>query len=406
MGYVARHIESRLKEALSIHPVVILSGPRQVGKSTLLQNAACLKGWHYMTLDDPILLEQSKEDPKGLLFDDAPVIIDEVQRCPDLLVTVKYYVDQSKRKRRFILSGSGNVSLRGSPRETLAGRAKYLHLTGFSFAEIQKRKDHQLLDRLVSNKEISTGMTAANASFIESAWKGGLPEIVLASKPQVVSELMGGYVDTYIERDIQDLVKVRYPQNFRRLMQALAKATGWESNQDELAKMCGETRSNVSRHVSLLKNTQLLYELRGFVARGERAYKQAKYFWFDSGVACFMAGISSDKDLKKENLKGRFLENFIFQQILAWASLQQIQPEIYYWKSKQTNTEVDFIIKHKDAVLPVEVKSGDSLDFRDTRSVREFLKRHPDVPSGAIIYTGKKVYPVASNVWAVPWQLL
>lgn len=406
MGYIARHIESRIKEALDIHPVLILSGPRQVGKSTLLQNAACLKGWNYMTLDDPILLEQAQEDPKGLLLNEAPVIIDEVQRCPELLVTVKYYVDQSKRKRRFILSGSGNVSLRGSPRETLAGRAKYIHLTGFSFAEIQERNEHQLLDKLVLNKEIDARESAAKVSFIESAWKGGLPEIVLASKPRVAAELMSGYVDTYIERDIQDLVKIRYPQNFRRLMQALAKATGWESQQEELAKLCGETRSNVSRHMSLLKNTQLLYELRGFVAHGETAYKQAKYYWFDSGVACFMANISSFQELEKPNVKGRFLENFIFQQLLAWASLQQIQPEFYYWKSKQTGTEVDFIVKHKEVVLPIEVKSGDCLDFRDTRSMREFFKGHPDVPLGVIIYTGKKLYPVASNVWAVPWQLL
>jgi len=406
MGYISRHIESRLKGALDIHPVVVLSGPRQVGKSTLLQNAACLKGWRYVTLDDAILLEQAKEDPKGLLLDEAPMIIDEIQRCPELLVTVKYYVDQSKRKRRFILSGSGNVSLRGSPRETLAGRAQYLHLTGFSYAEIQKRKDHQLLDKLLSDKKISAGESEINASFIESAWKGGLPEIVLASKPRVVSELMSGYVDTYIERDIQDLVKIRYPQNFRRLMQALAKATGWESQQEELAKICGETRSNVSRHMSLLKNTQLLYELRGFVARGETAYKQAKYYWFDSGVACFMANISSFQELGKPNVKGRFLENFIFQQILAWASLQQIQPEFYYWKSKQTHTEVDFIIKYRDIVLPIEIKSGGSLDFRDTRSIREFLKGHPDVRLGVIIYTGKKLFPIASNVWAVPWQLV
>jgi predicted AAA+ superfamily ATPase len=189
-------------------------------------------------------------------------------------------------------------------------------------------------------------------------------------------------------------------------MQALAKATGWESQQEELAKLCGETRSNVSRHMSLLKNTQLLYELRGFVAHGETAYKQAKYYWFDSGVACFMANISSFQELEKPNVKGRFLENFIFQQLLAWASLQQIQPEFYYWKSKQTGTEVDFIVKHKEVVLPIEVKSGDCLDFRDTRSMREFFKGHPDVPLGVIIYTGKKLYPVASNVWAVPWQLL
>ena len=136
MKYIPRWLESRIKEVLKSHPVIVLTGPRQVGKSTLLGNAASLKTWRYITLDDPDALEQAKEDPKGLLWEDGPTIIDEAQRCPDLLLTVKYLVDKTERRRKFILSGSGNISLRQTPRETLAGRAAYLHLTGFGFREL------------------------------------------------------------------------------------------------------------------------------------------------------------------------------------------------------------------------------------------------------------------------------
>ncbi len=407
MGYIVRHIEQRLEDALAVHPVIVLSGPRQVGKSTLLENAKCLKGWRYITLDDADDLEQAKEDPKGLLMEETPTIIDEIQRCPTLLLTVKYYVDRSKRKRKFILSGSGNVSLRKAPRETLAGRAVYLHMTGFSQAEIQARQGGGLLNTVVSGAEIKPVEAEYQGTLLDAIWRGGLPAVVLASKVKGAREIMAGYIDTYIERDIQDLVKIRHPEHFRRLMEALAQATGWESKQEELSKHCGEERPSVSRHISLLKNTQLLYELRGYFAKGERAYKQAKYFWFDSGTACFMAGLHSPADLKKSEVRGRFFENHVFQQILAWASVQTIHSELYYWRMKsEEKREVDFVIRHEKTVLPVEVKSASSLDFGDTRSIRDFLKAHPEAERGVIIYGGGKVQHLASNVTAIPWHLL
>ena len=127
-------------------------------------------------------------------------------------------------------------------------------------------------------------------------------------------------------------------------MEALAQATGWESVQGELSKLCSETRTNVSRYMSLLQDTALLHELRGYTIKNERAYKQAKYFWFDSGTACFLAGIRSTKDLQKPRTKGRYLENFILQQILSWVSLQIEEPDIFYWKPKNEDGEVDFVV--------------------------------------------------------------
>lgn len=407
MGYIARHIENWLEGALAFHPVIVLSGPRQVGKSTLLENAKCLKGWRYITLDDADYLDQAKEDPKGLLMDETPTAIDEIQRCPSLLLTVKYYVDRSKRKRKFILSGSGNVSLRKAPRETLAGRAVYLHMTGFSQAEIQPRSEAGLLNAVLSGAQINPAHAEYQGNFLAAIWRGGLPAVVLASKVKAAREIMAGYIDTYIERDIQDLVKIRHPEHFRRLMEALAQATGWESKQEELSKDCGEERPTVSRHISLLKSTRLLYELRGYFAKGERAYKQAKYFWFDSGTACFMAGVHSPAELKNPKLRGCFFENHVFQQILAWASVQTIHPELYYWRMKsEEKREVDFVIRHGKTVLPVEAKSACSLNFGDTRSIRDFLKTHPEAERGVIVYGGEKVQHLASNVVAIPWHLL
>ena len=407
MAYLARQIEKRVEEALAVHPVVVLSGPRQVGKSTLLENAKCLKGWRYITLDDSDSLEQAQEDPKGLLMDETPTIIDEAQRCPSLFLTVKYYVDRSKRARKFILSGSGNVNLRKTPRETLAGRAVYLHMTGFSQSEIQGRLGGGLLDAVISGEEIKPVHAKYQGAIADAVWRGGLPAVVLASKEKAAREIMAGYIDTYIERDIQDLVRVRYPEHFRRLMEALAQAAGWESKQEELSNQCGEERPTVSRHISLLKNTQLLYELRGYSAKGERAYKQAKYFWFDSGTACFMAGLRSPEALTKPQLRGRYFENHVFQQILTWASTQMVYPEFYYWRMKgEEKREVDFVIRHEKKIFPVEVKSADSLDFKDTRPIRDFLKSHPEAERGVIVYGGEKVQHLASNVIAIPWNLL
>ncbi len=344
MKYIPRWFETRLKESFQSHPVIVLTGPRQVGKSTLLEHADFLKDWRLITLDDRDALEQAKEDPKGLLLEDKPTIIDEVQRCPELLITVKYLVDKSERKRNFILSGSGNISLRKTPRETLAGRAKYLHLAGFGLREVQGLPEGGILDDLWLEKAPSDIMIKQNKNIAEAVWRGSLPGVVLAPTDKIALERLGGYVDTYIQKDIQDLVKIRHPQNFRRLMQELAKATGWESVQEELSKVCRETRTNVSRYMSLLKETNLLYDIKGYVAKSENAYKQSKYFWFDSGSACFLAGIRQASELKKSGVKGRYFENFILQQILSWASLQLVTPEIYYWKRKAGDFEVDFVI--------------------------------------------------------------
>ena len=404
MKYIKRWMEEKIAQTLEANPVVILTGPRQVGKSTLLESADFMKDWRYLTLDDPDILEQAKEDPKGLLLEEGPTIIDEVQRCPELLLTIKYLVDQSKRKRKFILSGSGNISLRQSPRETLAGRANYLHLTGFNVREIQGLPPQGILDQIWEGKEIKPYEIKASGDIAQAVWRGALPGVVLASTDKIALERGRSYIDTYISRDIQDLVKIRHPQNFRRLMEALAQATGWESVQEELSKVSGETRTNVSRYISLLQETSLLYELKGYTSRGERAYRQSKYFWFDSGAACFLSGIYSLEALKKTNIKGRYFENLVLQQIQSWASLQTISPEIFYWKPKNGSVEVDFVIRSSHQSIGVEVKSSEKVDFGDTKSMREFLKTHPEVKKGIIIYTGRKIYPIATNIYAVPWS--
>lgn len=405
MKYIPRWLEIRLQEVLKAHPVVVLTGPRQVGKSTLLEHAEFLRDWRYITLDDPDSLEQAEEDPKGLFWEDKPTIIDEAQRCPQLLLTVKYLVDKSGRRRNFILSGSGNISLRQAPRETLAGRAKYLHLTGFAYREMHKLPAQGLLGQIWSGQEVKDSNTKSSADLAQCIWRGSLPGVVLASNEKIALERLSSYIDTYIQRDIQDLVRVRHPQHFRRLMEALAQATGWESVQEGLSKACGETRTNVSRYMSLLKDTNLLYELKGYTVKGERAYKQSKYFWFDSGSACFLAGIHSAAELKKPHIKGRYLENFILQQILSWASLQLTPPDILYWKPKAQDAEVDFVVSSTGRTIGIEVKSSKQITFSDTRPMREFLKSHPQVSKGIIVYTGNKIYPAATNIYAIPWTV-
>ncbi len=403
MKYVKRWLEEKIVQTLEVNPVVILTGPRQVGKSTLLESAHFLKGWRYLTLDDPDVLDQAQEDPKGLLLDEKPTIIDEVQRCPDLLLTIKYLVDKTKRKRNFILSGSGNISLRQSPRETLAGRANYLHLSGFSTRELQGLPPNGILDQIWESRESRPVEFKNHPDRSHAVWRGSLPGVVLASSDKVALERGRSYIDTYIRRDIQDLVRIRHPENFRRLMEALAKATGGESVQEDLSQVSGETRTNISRYISLLQDTGLLYELKGYTARGERAYRQSKYYWFDSGAACLLSGIYSVDSLQETSLKGRYFENFVLQQIQAWASLQRIIPEIFYWKPKNNSSEVDFVIRSSHKVIGVEVKFSDKLDFGDTKSIRDFLKAHPEANRGIIVYAGSTVYQIATNIYAVPW---
>jgi predicted AAA+ superfamily ATPase len=149
-----------------------------------------------------------------------------------------------------------------------------------------------------------------------------------------------------------------------------------------------------------------LYDIKGYAVKSENAYKQSKYFWFDSGSACFLAGIRRAEDLKNPSVKGRYFENFILQQILSWASLQLTAPEIFYWKQKAGDSEVDFVVRHAGKAVGIEVKSSENITFGDTRSMRNFLKFHPEVSRGIVVYNGQRVYPAASNIYAVPWTML
>lgn len=304
------------------------------------------------------------------------------------------------------ISSSGNTSLRQTPRETLAGRAKYLHLTGFAYREITGLPEQGILNSIWNGEDVAASSCKNNFRAAEVIWRGSLPGIALASNDKSALERLSSYVDTYIQRDIQDLVKIRHPQNFRRLMEVLAQATGWESVQEELSKECGETRTNVSRYISLLKETKLLYELKGYTIKGERAYKQSKYYWFDSGTACFLAGIYGAAGLNQPHLRGRYFENFILQQILSWSSLQVTPPEILYWKSKTQNTEIDFVVLSAGRGIGMEVKASEEITFGDTKTMREFLKAHPQISKGIIVYGGNMIYPVATNIYAVPWMAL
>ncbi len=406
MRYIQRTLGARVAAALKTHPIVVLTGPRQVGKSTLLQHAPFLRGWRYLTLDDPDVLDQAREDPKGLLWEECPTILDEAQRYTPLFLTVKYFVDRSRGRRQFILSGSGNVSLRQEPRESLAGRARYLYLTPLGISELSRGGHAGVLETFVLKGKLESYQSRAAADVVKAVWRGGLPKVALSGSATSALEILAGYVDTYIERDIQDLVKIRHPENFRRLMVALAKATGWTTVQEELSNVSGEERSNVSRHMSLLQETGLLYELKGYTSRREKAYRQAKYFWFDSGVACFLSGIHAPRRLRQGGLKGRYFENLIFQQLLFFASLQVVPPQIFYWKPKAGEVEVDFILKHQDKVFPIEVKSSSSLSYRDSRALRQFMKTHPEATGGLLVYTGSRVYPIATGIYAVPWTEL
>ena len=403
MGYVSRALEARILEVLKTHPVVVLTGPRQVGKSTLLEHAPFLKDWRYLTFDDSDVLEQAREDPKGLLLEDRPTILDEVQRHTPIFLTIKYFADRSEGKRKFLLSGSGNISLRREPRESLAGRAKYLALTPLGIPEILPRKHAGVLQALLAGKKMLSDETPASVDWKKMVWRGGLPKVALSKSVRSAVEILSGYVDTYLQRDIQDLVKVRHPENFRRLMTALAQATGWTTVQEELSRVSREDRSNVSRYISLLKETGLLYEINGYSLKGEKAYKQSKYYWFDSGVACFLSGIHAPAQLAGGSLKGRYFENLVFQQILFLASLQLVAPEIFYWKLKGDDVEVDFVLEHEGSLLPLEIKSSPDLSYRDTRSLRRFLKAHPQAKQALLVYTGCRTYPIATGITAVPW---
>ena len=399
-----RAAAAAIVRAAGIAPVVVLLGARQTGKTTLLRALPLLEGRPYLTLDDFDLRVQAEAEPEAVVARAPSLVLDEVQRARDLLIAVKRAVDadQARTPGRFVLTGSANLLMMERIGETLAGRAVYVTLWPFT------RRERLGLGRTGVWSELLAAPASGWRDVLDAHggpaedWRtaaalGGLPVPSYRLVSAADRELwFSGYVQTYLERDLQALRAVENLADFRRLMRAACLRIGNLVNQTELGRDVGIAQPQVHRFLNLMEASYQAVRLSAYsVNRTRRLIKSPKLYWSDTGLALFLAGESEPR--------GAHLENMVLTDLLAWRDLQSRRPEVLYWRTA-TGIEVDFVVETPDRLLPIEVKASARVTTADAKGLEAFLDDYPDLADGALlVHGGDETFPLTRRVLAVPW---
>ena len=401
MRYLPRALEPTLAARLGSFPVVVLTGARQTGKSTLARQRGG-EDRRYRTLDDLDILEQAREAPDALVARDRCVTLDEVQREPDLLRAIKRSVDEDREPGRFLLTGSANLELMAQVSETLAGRAVYLTLYPMTVAETLGRGRVDSWDVLLDADPAEWPARLGGSSLPEDwRWQdqarvGGYPEP--ATRLQGAGERAAwfdGYLRTYLERDLQRLSSIDNLVAFQRLVRASALRVGQVVNQAEIARDVGLPSTTAQRYLGLLETSYQIVQLPAYaVNRTKRLVKSPKLYWSDTGLALALTGT--------DDPTGAHLENLLVGELLTWRETRVPRPELLYWRT-YGGAEVDLVLESPGRLVPIEVKSATRLRWADAAHLRAFLDEYPHrAPAGIIVYGGSELYWLSERILVVP----
>jgi len=401
MKPLPRLVAAALAERLRVMPAVVVTGARQSGKSTLVEQL--VRGTRrYATLDDLDVLDAARRDPEALVGGRGAVTLDEVQREPQLLHAVKRAIDRNRAAGRFLLTGSSNLLLMRGVAESLAGRASYLTLWPMT------RREQQGLGRCGRWEEI---LDTPDADWLELlkadktgaedwrvlAQRGGFPTSALELRTAADRRIwFDGYVRTYLERDLHDLASISSLPDFRRLMRAACLRIGQLVNQTELGRDAALAQPTVHRWLNLLEVSYLLVRLPAFaVNRTKRLIKTPKVYWGDTGVALHLA--------EAEQPGGAHLENLVLHDLLAWRDARLERAELGYWRTA-IGEEVDFVVEAGNKLLPIEVKATTRPRLADAAHLRTFRTEYGDKSrAGLLLHTGDTLAWLAPDVLAAPW---
>lgn len=400
--YVPRALEPLLEARLDAFPVVVVTGARQTGKSTLARELGGA-GRTYLTLDDLDVLDQAQRAPEQLLARGPRVTLDEVQREPGLLLAIKRAVDARRVPGQFLLTGSANLQLLASVSETLAGRAIYTTLWPMTRREAEGTGSagrwDTFLDRPLGEwvEALDANRADDHRPWTELARRGGFPDPALTlHDADDQAAWFEGYLRTYLERDLQQLASIDNLVGFQRLTRAAALRVGNLMNQADLARDVGVPPTTAQRYLHLLETSFHLLRVEAYaVNRTKRLVKAPKIYWCDTGLALHLSG--------EPEPRGAHLENLIVTDLFAWRETRTQRPNVLYWRTSK-GAEVDVVIESVKGLLPIEVKNKPSVRTEDARHLITFLGEYPDkAVAGVLLYTGDNTYWLTERVLAVPW---
>ena len=381
---IDRNLEQALAASARSYPVVTVTGPRQSGKTTLARKV--FAGYDYVSLENPDERTFALEDPRGFLNRfPGPVILDEVQRVPDLLSYLQGRVDEDDHPGRYVLTGSQNFLLLEKVSQSLAGRTSVFHLLPFSRAELAGRKPLPLED---VGRKIAKRPSETNGLF-EMLFKGFYPRIHdKGLKPQ---DWLRNYYQTYIERDVRSIVQVGDIETFGRFVRLCAGRTGQILNLSSLGADCGVSHATARRWLSVLEASFIVHLLRPYYENfSKRLIKSPKLYFIDTGLLCYLLRIRSADELVTHASRGAIFETFVVVELLKASLNQGADPDIHFWRDTGGH-EVDIILGQGRSPIPVEAKSGETVAGDFLKGI-EFWRGLPGQKKAqaAVIYGGNE----------------
>jgi predicted AAA+ superfamily ATPase len=402
-----RAASAALADRLARAPVVVLTGARQTGKTTLLKDERFSAGRTSLTLDSLASLERARAAPDALFEPGRRYAVDEVQRAPELLLAVKRAVDADRRPGAFILSGSSNLLLMKQVSESLAGRTAHVVLRPMTPRE--RRGDatagpwSALVDAADASAALRALPPARKFDWRSEALRGGMPPAALASDADDRALWFEGYVETFVARDLRDLAQVGDLPGFLRLIRLTALRVGGLVNFADLASDAGLPRTTVQRWIALLETSYLLTVLPPyFASKAKRLIKTPKLYGLDAGLGLHLAGVDTAAELDRGPQKGAWLEQLVLNDLLAWRELEVRKPNVFFYRTSD-GAEIDFVIERGRRLLPIEVKATKTPRVDDAKHVESFCAESgAQSPFGLLLYDGTESYRLTDRVLAVP----
>lgn len=401
--YINRRIAPKFKEIVEQFPVTVLTGARQVGKSTLLKHE--FPDFTYCTLDDFAVREQIKLDPQSLWSGADKIIIDEAQKLPGMFDAVKLAVDNSGPRKKFILSGSANLLLMKHVTESLAGRALYVELFPMTYGEVQSISPNNFV-HLWNADHVELDQEVGAVDPLPFLLRGFMPSLVNASQHGEVLNWLEGYVRTYLERDLRELSQVESLIDFRRVMQILGLRTGNILNQADVAKDSRVSHPTTHRYIKLLEVSGIIGRVPAYsVNRTKRLVKSPKIFFVDPALAIFLSGYFDTPAVAGCRELGGFFETLVGHHLRSLCEGMTPRASLHYWRTTNGH-EVDFVIEHGRRLLAFEVKLTSRPTVHDIKQLLQFMEEYPETIQGVLVHNGDRVFHLHSKVIAVPWWWL
>jgi predicted AAA+ superfamily ATPase len=406
--YTKRTLENFLGKVTEQFPVMLVVGPRQVGKTTILQHLS-KKGRTYVTLDDPILASLAKEEPSLFLQRfKPPILIDEIQYAPELLPHIKIQVDRDRTPGSFWMTGSQQFQLMQGVSESLAGRVGIVNLLGLSMKELQaqaKLAEPFLPTRNQLHKRLNSSPPLPLQDVYSIIWRGAFPAFALYEKMDR-DLFFSSYVQTYLQRDVRDLANVGDEGSFLKFLRAVAARTGQLLNMSDMARDAAISVPTAKRWLGVLQASGIAYLLEPYHTNTtKRLVKAPKLYFLDTGLCAYLTEWSSSKALEAGAMSGAILETFIFTEILKSYWHNGKRAPLYYYRDKDKK-EVDLLILRDETFYPLEFKKTASPKKDDIRHFKVLEQlRHP-IGEGGVICFAETLLPIAKNVSAIPVGLL